>query len=392
MLLAIKRSARPGATGPVPYLISAGLVLLSFFARLALSPVIEEHSPLLPFIAAVVLAAGLYGLGPGLLAVFLSVALSTWAFILPGAPAGLSPDQITSIAIFLATSAAMLIFANHLRKARAKAETLELELMQAQTTAAMGTMASTLAHELNQPLTAASNYVAACGQLAALIQDEKQASLIQGLDQAEAQIQRAGSIIRNARALLHDVPMERKPSSLHRMLDRVIELIGATDVGGHVDFTVNIMPDADSVVVNRIQIEQVLLNLVRNACEATEGMKESAEVDLKATATKRGSLIEVRDNGPGIPRDRLPNLFTAARSSSTGGMGIGLSLCRTIVEAHNGAIWAQNNPEGGASFFVLLPERPPKESRRSSAKVRSARNPRKASRRLDRAPRRGGRG
>lgn len=355
MLLAIKRSARPGASGPIPYLISAGLVLLSFFARLALAPIIEQRSPLLLFIAAVVLAAGLYGLGPGILAICLSVGLSTWAFILPGGHVGLSPDQIASIAVFLATSAAMLIFANHLRKARTKADTLELELLQAQTTSAMGTMASTLAHELNQPLTAASNYVAACGQLAMLIQDEKQASLLEGLDQAEAQIQRAGAIIRNARALIHNVPLERKRFSLQRMLDRVIELIGATNVGSHVTFTTNIVPDADNVVVNRIQIEQVLLNLIRNACEATEGMEEIAEVRFKVTATDGGSLIEVRDNGPGIPRDRLPNLFTAARSSRTGGMGIGLSLCRTIVEAHGGAIWAQNNPEGGASFFILLP-------------------------------------
>jgi signal transduction histidine kinase len=91
-------------------------------------------------------------------------------------------------------------------------------------------------------------------------------------------------------------------------------------------------------------------------------MNEAARVNFKVTATKEGSLIEVRDNGRGIPRDRLPQLFTAVRSSSTGGMGIGLSLCRTIVEAHGGAIWAQNNPEGGASFFILLPSKEEEEA------------------------------
>jgi len=361
MLLAIKRSVRPGASGPVPYLISAGMVLLSFAARFALAPLIEQRSPLLPFTVAVVLAAGLYGIGPGLFAIGLSVALSTWAFILPGATGGLSSDQVTGIVLFLATSAAMLVFANHLRMARAKAEALEIELMEAQTNSAMSTMASTLAHELNQPLTAASNYVAACGQLAAHVRDERQELLVKGLSQAEFQIQRAGAIIRNARALIKNMPSERTRASLQRKFDRVIDLIRATDVGSHVTFTARIAPEADSVVVNRIQIEQVLLNLFRNACEATEGMNEPARVIFKVTATKEGSLIEVRDNGRGIPRDRLPQLFTAVRSSSTGGMGIGLSLCRTIVEAHGGAIWAQNNPEGGASFFILLPSKEEEE-------------------------------
>jgi len=335
-----------------PYVISAALVCLTFAIRLALAPWLEERSPLLPFIAAVVVATGLYGVGPGLLAVTLSVAMATSAFIIPSG-SGFGADQITSIAVFIVTSAAMLVFANHLRGARRKAEKLELELMQAQSTAAMGTMAATLAHELNQPLTAASNYVAACGQLASLLSDDRGAALAKGLGQAESQIQRAGSIIRSARGLVRNLPTDRKRSSLMRMFGRVIELIGATDAGGHVRFKVDVSPEADAVEVNTVQIEQVVLNVVRNGCEATRGL-DGAEIKLTARATERGSLVQISDNGPGIPREHLSTLFTAARQSDKG-LGIGLSICRTIVEAHGGVISAQNNPEGGASFYILLP-------------------------------------
>jgi len=346
--------ARERAT---PYAISAALVCLTFIARWALAPWLQQRAPLLPFIATVVVAAGVYGVGPGLFAVALSAAIATWAFIVPGG-AGFAADQVASIIVFVVTSATMLIFANHLREARSKAETLELELTQAQATAAMGTMAATLAHELNQPLTAASNYVAACGQLASLISDERSAALIKGLGQAESQIQRAGSIIRSARTLVSNVSTDRRPSSLSRMFGRVIDLISATNAGGHVRFKVDISPAAESVMVNAGQIEQVLLNVVRNACEATRDMNEPAEITLTAAATERGCLVRISDNGPGIPRDHLATLFTAARQSTKKGLGIGLSICRTIIEAHGGVISAKNNPEGGASFFILLPMAP----------------------------------
>lgn len=337
-----------------PYAVSAGLVLLTFVARFAVGPWLLDRSPLLPFIAAVVVAAGLYGVGAGLLAILLSAALASWAFVATGT-GGVSIDQVASIAVFLVTSAAMLIFANHLREARRKSERLEFELVQAQANAAMGTMAATLAHELNQPLTAASNYVAACGQLAEQVSDERRADLAKGLGQAEAQIQRAGSIIRSARSLVRNLPTDRKPSSVSKMFGRVIELIGATDAGGHVKFSVDVEPEADIVLVNPVQIEQVFLNVLRNACEATRNLDEAAEIKIGSNVTERGTLVRITDNGPGIGREVLPTLFTAAPTSTKKGLGIGLSICRTIIESHGGVISAQNNPEGGASFFVLLP-------------------------------------
>ena len=344
-------AALSSGPGPIPYLVSTGLVLVAFFARLAIDPLIGERGPLLPFIAAVVLAAGIYGSGPGLLAIVLSAILATWAFISPAESGGMTPEQITNIVVFIVTGAAMMMFANHLRETRDRVEKLELELQQAHSTAAMGTMAGTLAHELNQPLAAAANYVAACQQLASA--SEAPQSMTNGLQRAEAQIQRAGEIIRHARSLVHKTPVERDISSLRRMFRRVIDVVRASESGRKVKFEIDVGPEADSVTVNSIQIEQVLLNLLRNACQSIHGPGRG-EVKLTARSTDRGKLIEVRDTGDGIGRDRMATLFSATKPSANG-LGIGLSISRTIVEAHGGNIWAQNNPEGGASFFMLLP-------------------------------------
>lgn len=336
--------------------MSTGLVLLFFLLRLGLQPWIGQRSPMLLFIVAVVLAAGIYGAGPGLLAIALSAIIATLAFIAPSNEAGLDTEQIVNIAVFLGTGGAMLLFANHMRKTRQRTAELELELQNAQANAAMGAMAATLAHELNQPLAAASNYVSACQRFAADLDGQRSQAVVDGLSKAEGQIQRAAVIIRNARSMVKNMPVERESSSLRRMAGRVIDLLAATKASRDVRFEVDVPPESDKVSVNTSQIEQVLLNLLRNACEAIRKTGSAGRIRLNAVSTDRGRFIEIRDNGPGIPSPRLASLFSTAHGSSTGGIGIGLSICRTIVEAHGGNIWAQNNPEGGASFFLLLPD------------------------------------
>ncbi|HVU30064.1 MAG TPA: ATP-binding protein [Sphingomicrobium sp.] len=350
----LRNATRPGASGAGPYLVSFLLVLGCFLVRAGLAPFLAGRTPLLPFVAAVVVAAGLYGAGPGLLAIVLSIAISSVMFMGPNVDSPAAPDQLVSILVFGVTSAAMLVFANHLRNARRRALLLEVELREVQSTAAMSTMAGTLAHELNQPLTAASNYVAACRRFAGAL-EESARPLVNGLEQAEAQIQRAGSIIREARALVRNVPVERKTASLRQIFERVIEVARASEAGGDVRFQIAIGRGVAQVHVNVVQIEQVLLNLVRNSCQAMRDDPE-ATILFQARQAEKGSIIEVRDSGPGIPPDRLPGLFSAARGSTGSGLGVGLSISRTIVEAHGGSIMAQNSPEGGAAFFIFLPD------------------------------------
>ncbi|HZC37878.1 MAG TPA: ATP-binding protein [Sphingomicrobium sp.] len=347
----LRVGTRPGASGWVPYAVSSCFVLVTYMARIAVDPWVADRAPLLPFAAAVVASAGLYGVGPGLFATALSLLLACWTFI---RPSGFAPDALVGIGVFVVTSEFMLIFANHLRSARQRSLALENELQYLHTTAAMGTMARTLAHELNQPLTAASNYIAACQQIAALTGGEENVELSKRLGKAEDQVQRAGSIIREARTLLGNFPVARSETSVRDLIDRVIEITRATGANRYVGFNIDIAWNARIAVVNAVQIEQVLLNIMRNACQALQGTK-NPRIRLQCRAADRGILIQVQDNGPGIPGERLADLFSPSQVATETGLGIGLSICRTIVEGHGGSIRAHNNPEGGASFFIFLP-------------------------------------
>jgi signal transduction histidine kinase len=353
----LRNLTRSGATGVAPYVVSCLIVLGCLLTWTALGPSLAGRSPLLSFVAAVVLVAGLYGVGPGIAAIAFSLVLALFTFVARGAPHPLRPEEVASLSVFLIIGAAMMVFANHLREARHRALLLEGELQQVQTAAAMTTMAGTLAHELNQPLTAAANYVAACRQFAGAMEQSGMEPLLKGLARTDDQIQRAGAIIREARTLVRNAPVERTEIWLRPLFNRVIEVALANEGPGKVRFQSAIGEDAACIWANEVQIEQVLLNLVRNACQAMRS-SDKPTIVFQSRRAENGTLIEVRDNGPGIPRERLPVLFSSARGSAGGGLGIGLSICRTIVEAHGGSIMAQNHPEGGADFLIFLPEEP----------------------------------
>jgi C4-dicarboxylate-specific signal transduction histidine kinase len=320
--------------------------------RLALDPWLGMRSPLLIFTAAVVIAAGRYGRGPGFLAMVLSLAAGSLRFIVMRNSSPDSVDVLANLGVFLVTSGAMLVFAAHLKSSQERTLRLQAELQQANTQSAVGAIASTLAHELNQPLAAARNYIAGCKRLAAKLDGAEKHDVISALGHSEAQIDRTSEIIRHARDLVANTSATREVASLGAMTDRVMTLLRAT---GICDSAVRkaIDGDADQVTVNPIQIEQVLLNLLRNACEVVEG--GAGEIVVAAKADGEWSEVEVRDRGGGISDDRLRRLFSGNAGSTTGGLGHGLSICRIIVEAHGGAISAKNNDEGGASFFFRVP-------------------------------------
>jgi two-component system sensor kinase FixL len=189
--------------------------------------------------------------------------------------------------------------------------------------------------------------------MAASLEGEKQASLIVGLTEAETQIQRAGQIIRHARNLVSNVSAVRERASLQTMVDNVLKPLEASGTCKGMQLRTDIDSVADAVLVNPIQIEQVLLNVIRNACQAANG-EDRPQIAVSARAQGDVCTVEVRDFGPGISRERMKTLFSPAGKASDGGLGLGLSISRTIVEAHGGKMWARNNPEGGASFFFTV--------------------------------------
>jgi len=221
----------------------------------------------------------------------------------------------------------------------------------------MGTLASSLAHELNQPLTAITSY---CQGAADLLEGDPDAERLamarEALRDTAEQALRAGQIVRRMRDFLTHGQTEHRIESLSRLVTEAnaLALVGTREHG--IDVQVHIDPAADSVFVDRIQVQQVLLNLIRNAIEA---MLESPVRSL-AISAKEGPAefvtVCIEDTGSGISESVAPQLFQPFVTSKATGMGIGLSICRTIVEANGGTIYCEPSADGGTIFRFTLPK------------------------------------
>lgn len=217
---------------------------------------------------------------------------------------------------------------------------------------AMGTMASTLAHELNQPLTAATNYLNALKAMEKFGRGE-QADRAAVLDVACQSVLDAGNIIKRIRSFTSDGALQRKQVSLAALVDSAIRNFSSTS-RRRLPQIVTDIPEGLSVYVDEMQIEQVISNLVRNAAEAMP-FRKSARITLNAKAERGGISLFVIDNGPGIPDDFAAKLFNPFQSSKREGMGLGLSLCRTMVEAHGGHLTLERHGSDGCEFRIQLP-------------------------------------
>jgi two-component system sensor kinase FixL len=241
------------------------------------------------------------------------------------------------------------------QQTQARLQELQSELVHVSRLSAMGEMASALAHELNQPLAAISNYMKGSRRLLATSSDPNRSKLENAMDRAAEQAIRAGQIIRRLRDFVARGESEKRVESLSKLVEEAgaLGLAGAREQGVRLRF--NLEPHHDLVLVDRVQIQQVLVNLFRNALEA---MAHSSQRELVAsTAAVADDMIEiaVSDTGSGFPDDVKHNLFQTFFTTKETGMGVGLSISRSIVEAHGGRMWAEANPSGGATFRFTLP-------------------------------------
>lgn len=219
---------------------------------------------------------------------------------------------------------------------------------------ALGEMASALAHELNQPLTAAANYMKGC-QMLLDRQPLDAPRLKEMISQSVDQTLRAGQIIRRLREFVSKGEADRGIESLPKLLEEAgaLAMVGAKDRGVRLRFRID--ADVNLVLADKVQIQQVALNLMRNAIDA---MEDSHERELTVGAVRRpDDLVEVfvSDTGHGLSEETAGQLFQPFMTTKAQGMGVGLSISRTIVEAHGGRIWAEPNPGGGAVFRFTLP-------------------------------------
>jgi two-component system, LuxR family, sensor kinase FixL len=241
------------------------------------------------------------------------------------------------------------------RDFEAKLEQLKSELIHVSRLSAMGTMASTLAHELNQPLTAIASFGEAASAMLEEQSEPDKEVLREVVGEMAEQSLRAGGIVRRLREFVSRGELAKTVEDLPKVIEEAsaLALVGTREKGLTTHF--NFAPDATPVLIDRVQVQQVLINLMRNAVEA---MEQSPTKSLSVTTSLVNSStvqVSVKDSGPGIDPAVREHLFEAFNSSKEAGMGLGLSICRTIVEAHGGQIRALGGEDGGTEFqFTLM--------------------------------------
>ena len=240
------------------------------------------------------------------------------------------------------------------QRAEQRIEELRSGLIHAARVSAMGTMASTLAHELNQPITAVVNYVRGIANLIDANDPDDLPMIREALDDTAQEALRAGTIVRRLREFVARGEVEKSVEHIPDLVDEAckLALIGAREKGVVAEFHFD--PAAGPVLVDRIQIQQVLINLMRNAIEAVADGPER-----RLTVSSRRDLagfvrVTVADTGPGVAPAVAEDLFRAFHSTKVDGMGLGLSICRTIVEANGGRIWLEPRAGGGSAFHFTL--------------------------------------
>ncbi len=230
---------------------------------------------------------------------------------------------------------------------------LQEELLQVSRMSGMGQMASSLAHELNQPLTAITSLLQAARRMLGNADPSAAVRARETVEKASQQVLRAGEIIRRLREFTARGEIEKSVVAVDQMIDEAVALARASNRFGPAQVIVDVS-GVGVVLADKIQIQQVLLNLIRNALEAMEGLARQV---LTIRAVLKGEFVEiaVEDIGHGIAPEMKARLFEPFITTKDFGMGVGLAICRTIVESHGGRLIADDNPGGGAIFRLTLP-------------------------------------
>jgi signal transduction histidine kinase len=246
---------------------------------------------------------------------------------------------------------------------------VQAELIHLARVSELGQMTSALAHEVNQPLAALASYLRASQRL---IEQGDVIKASAALEFASEQAERAGQIIMRLRSFVKKSATARQVEDLSSVVEEVLELALISPEGKRTSASARLDPDAASAYIDKIQIQQVLLNLARNAVEA---MARSARRELRITTARCDEsliAIAVADTGPGLASEVREKLFQPFVTTKATGMGVGLSICHAIVEAHGGRMWVEDNPGGGTVFRFTVPMATPASSAEVQERGRAA--------------------
>ncbi len=253
------------------------------------------------------------------------------------------------------------VFAGFIRDLTDRHETerllhnLQGEVAHASRITSMGTLATSIAHELNQPLTAVTNYTQASRDLLASPTPENIALVREALEETAQEALRAGQIVHRLRDFVTRGETTHQIASLQRLVKETMALALLDVSVRNTHFIERIDTTCDALLVDPVQVQQVLLNLMRNAFDAMAEMPVK-QLEISSAPAGNGMVrITIADSGPGLIPEIVPQLFQPFVSTKESGMGLGLSICHTIVASHNGRIWAEQSELGGTKFHFTLP-------------------------------------
>lgn len=225
----------------------------------------------------------------------------------------------------------------------------------------MGEMSAALAHELNQPLAAISNYTSGCIRRMK-VNESVSAEVLDAMQQALSEANRAAEIIRRMRRFSRNAELQREPAQINSIVDEAVQLITGDSQRRSIRLVTHFAHSLPPILADAIHLQQVLINLIRNASDAMDDAPESQRIIEIETTSPASDRVEVRvtDHGPGITSEAMDHLFDPFMTTKETGMGLGLAICRSIIEAHGGRIWAETNQDSsgatiGSTFGFLLP-------------------------------------
>jgi signal transduction histidine kinase len=267
--------------------------------------------------------------------------------------------QIASIVVVLLIQAGLIaiLLREHRRRQLAEVQARQrmAELAHVNRFSTAGELTASIAHEINQPL---GSILTNTETAQVILRSPKPdiGEVLEILDDILQDDRRATEVIRRMRSLLKKAPFELKDLDFNNVVRDTVEFLSALAVGRKVQLVSRITPDALPILGDRIQLQQVILNLVVNGIDAMrDTSSENRIISIRTSRIDNFAQLSVSDRGPGIPEDKLKGVFEPFYTSKAEGMGMGLSIAHTIIEAHNGQIWAKNRDHGGASFRIKLP-------------------------------------
>ncbi|MGD8572755.1 MAG: ATP-binding protein, partial [Gammaproteobacteria bacterium] len=229
------------------------------------------------------------------------------------------------------------------------------ELSHATRVTTLGELSSALAHELNQPLAAILSNAQAARRLLA-IQPPDLDEIKEALDDIVRDDKRAGDIIHGLRGLLSKEKSEPSKLNLNEIIREMTDIVRGELVLSEVPLVLDLASNLPTVKAGKTEVQQVLLNLMHNGIAAQRNADlQARQLKVATTYNKNNVLVIVRDRGTGIPKEQMPRLFDSFFSTKKGGLGMGLAICRRIAETYNGKVWAENNADSGATFYLSLP-------------------------------------